>query len=247
MTSHFRRPESLLPVVATAVIGLQAMLPSALYAAPQHQGIAQTEEERWQSIQEAEQRAGERLRAWPQAYPLPADRPRPAYPGSFWQQPFPWELLGSPYLPVVPLREINYMGVQPTPDDPCYGRLARDYVTPVAFRLNYLEAAPYLEQGYGLDVLDAWAGYLVRPGTLPGAVERPDDGVAMVGGCLPLPPPADDALLASTPTGDQRHECGELARPPDPSRLTPQALTGVIGDWLRQCGYLVQGVPPQIR
>jgi len=78
-------------------------------------------------------------------------------------------------------------------------------------------------------------------------LRRPDDGVAMVGGCLPLPPPADDALLASTPTGDQRHECGELARPPDPSRLTPQALTGVIGDWLRQCGYLVQGVPPQIR
>jgi hypothetical protein len=236
---------------------LQGVLPQRTQASPVGQGIAQTEEDAWRVAQEAEQRAAERQRAWPQAYPLPANpaRPvppglqpaRPAYPGSTWQQPYPWELLGSPYLPVVPLREVNFMGVQPTPDDPCYGRLQRLYSTPEAFRLNYLEAVPYLEQGYGPDVLDLWASYLSRPGTVPNEVQSPDTGVAMVGGCMQLPLIADDATLATTPEGSQRHECGDLARPTDATRLTARAIAAVIGGWLQQCGYLTLGLPPQLR
>src|SRR5579875_1838227 len=247
MSTRGRRWARLLPAVAVLAAGGHALLATPGWAAPPGQGIPQTPEGQWQTAQEAEQRAADSLRTWPQAYPLPGDRARPAYPGSFWQQPFPWELLGSPYLPVVPLREINYMGVQPGPDNPCYGRLGRDYATPVAFRLNYLEAQPYLEQGYGPAMLDAWASYLTRPGTAPGAVETPDDAVAVADGCHPLPPPADDATLASGPMGDQTHECGDLAMPADASRLTPQAITNVLAGCLRQCGYLVQGAPPQMR
>src|SRR5918997_997024 len=76
----------------------------------------------------------------PAGGPAAEGRPRPPYPGDVVQQPFPWQVLGSPYLPVFPLREVTYMGTPPSPDGPCYGRLQRSYVTPLVFRLNYLEA-----------------------------------------------------------------------------------------------------------
>lgn len=236
-----------LSLAALLAVGLQGLIPNNGHAAPALQGIPVTEEERWQAAQETEQRAAERVRAWPQAYPVPNQRARPPYPGSTWQQPYPWELLGSPYLPVIPLREINFMGVPPDRDDPCYGRLMRLYATPVAFRLNYLEASRYLEQGAGPVVLDAWASYLGRLGTLPGAVQSPDDVVAMGDGCYGLPLPADDATLSPVPEGSQRHECGELRRPADARFLTAQNITNTVAGWLAQCGYLTDGLLPPLR
>jgi hypothetical protein len=82
---------------------------------------------------------------------------------------------------------------------------------------------------------------LSRPGTAPGRVESPDDVVAMSAGCYRLPPVADDATLSASPEAPETNSCGPLERPANPLLLTPQDITNIIGGWLRQCGYLVEG------
>jgi hypothetical protein len=119
------------------------------------------------------QQAGALINSWPSAYEY--YRPHPPYPGDNFQRPYPWEVLGSPFIPVLPLREIDFMGIFPSPLDPDYGRLIRYYMTPLAFAANYREATPYLFDGRGPAVLDAWARYLNRStANLPEAAFRGD-------------------------------------------------------------------------
>ena len=244
MTTISLRVARLATLGATLALTLGVVLaPAAVQATPLAQGQPVTEDERWRLAEEIDRRMAEELSAWPAAYPLPGDRWRPAYPGDSYQRPYPWELPGSPYLPVSQLREVTFMGIQPGPADPCYGRLLRTYQTPVGFRLNYLEAARYLSLAsadYATTVLNAWEAYLTRGATPPGHVQAPDDAVAMVGGCRPLPPVSADATLPPTGPGELAPTCQNLQRPVGRWFLSPQEVTDVIGGWLRQCGYLAE-------
>jgi hypothetical protein len=139
--------------------------PLSAQAQPTVQVIVASEEERWRDAEDAGRAAAARLSFWPaDANQL---RPRPPLPSPL-ERPYAWEMLGSPFVAVMPLAEIRFMGVPPALNDPNYGMLVRDERAPVAFRLSFLEARPYLEYGYGPQVLDAWAIYLGRsPAELP--------------------------------------------------------------------------------
>ena len=244
MTGDLPRAARVATLIATlALVTTIFLSPAAVQATPLAQGQPTTEEDRWRRAEEIERSLADELSAWPAAYPLPGTRWRPAYPGDSYQRPYPWELPGSPYLPVPQLREMGFMGIQPGPADPCYGRILRSYQTPVAFRLNYLEAARYLSLAsadYSTTVLNAWEAYLTRGATPPGRVQAPDDAVAMVGGCRPLPPLGADATLPPTAPGELAPDCHDLQRPVGRWYLSPQEVTDVVGGWLRQCGYLAE-------
>jgi hypothetical protein len=71
-------------------------------------------------------------------------------------------MLGSPFVPELPLRELYFMGIDPAPDGSDYSRLIRYYMTPLVFIPDYQNAAPYLYSNRAPAVVAAWARYLQR-------------------------------------------------------------------------------------
>jgi hypothetical protein len=69
--------------------------------------------------------------------------PQPPYPGGPEARPYPWALLGAPFLPVFPTQQTTFMGIRPAPDDPSYGALVRGYSTPLGFITNFDETRGY--------------------------------------------------------------------------------------------------------
>jgi hypothetical protein len=222
-----------------AVQAWSAASPSGTSAAPVYQVVAEDPDEAWRRAELAQQQAAQAVSAWPAAYPF--YRPRPPYPGGALQQLFPWQMLGSPYLPALPFREIHFTGNVPSPHDLCYGRLVRSYNTPLVFRLNYLAAAPYINFGYGPAVLEAWWRYLSPPPTAGEAAATVEDAIGLVGGCY-APEPSGDVPLAGSPPAAPS-QCGRLEPPPTNALLSAEEMTIIIGNWLRQCGYLVDTGP----
>ncbi len=142
-------------------LGLASLaLPGAGLALPASQVVVDDDTERWRVAEDAARAAADHLRPWPAAYEF--YRPRPPYPGGALQRLYPWELLGSPFAPVWPLGEVRFAGILPDDTDYDYGYLTRHYLTPLAFRVNFREAEPYLNVGFGPAVLEAWARYLGR-------------------------------------------------------------------------------------
>jgi hypothetical protein len=113
---------------------------------------------------------------------------QPPYPGGPEARPYPWALLGTPFLPVFPQEQTTFMGIAPAPDDPNYGSLVRSYTTPLGFYTNFDETRNYVcgsraalvvpgQVPPGIDycvdywdagqALAAWSEYLNRS---PGAV-----------------------------------------------------------------------------
>ncbi|HEY7062472.1 MAG TPA: carboxypeptidase regulatory-like domain-containing protein [Chloroflexota bacterium] len=125
--------------------------------------------------------------------------PQPPYPGGPEARPYPWSLLGSPFLPVFPSGETSFMGITPPPSDSTYGALVRGYTTPLGFITNYDETRSYLcatrtalvlpdgpplgtESCFNFwdsqQALLAWSAYLNRsPLALTGGSVNPDDVV----------------------------------------------------------------------
>lgn len=128
--------------------------------------------------------------------------PQPPYPGGPEARPYPWSLLGAPFLPVFPNGEATFMGITPPPSDATYGGLIRGYTTPLGFITNYDESRSYLcatrtalvlpdgpplgtEPCFNFwdsqQALLAWSAYLNRsPAALTGASINPDavvDGI----------------------------------------------------------------------
>jgi hypothetical protein len=155
-----------IPRLASTIGQLAAILAVSLWlTAPTAlaQVMPPTEENRWREAEDAGRAAAERLRAG--RLPEVALSAPPVYPADYAERQYPWELLGSPFIPVMPLGEIRFMSVPPSPDDPdsFFRRVARQELSPLGFRLNYPEARPYLDYGRAPLILEAWAQYLGRP------------------------------------------------------------------------------------
>ena len=130
------------------LLGVSLLVPSFAQAqqiAPATAPGTAAEEETLRRREQGARLVGDALSAWPASYPY--FRARPPLAGGPLQRPYPWEVLGSPYVAVLPSREIHFMGVEPSQIDRCYGLLERNDVTPLLFRSNLSEARPYLAAG----------------------------------------------------------------------------------------------------
>jgi uncharacterized protein YfaP (DUF2135 family) len=167
--------------------------------------------------------------------------PQPPYPGGPEARPYPWALLGAPFLPVFPNGETSFMGITPPPSDPSYGDLVRGYTTPLGFITNFDETRNYLcasraplfvpgqvpaGMEYCVNYWDAqqallsWSSYLNRPlGQAPATPPSPDAAVAAIGNALNGWVQGESTLTQVRPTPIPT---------PVPQLTGPGVVTGVI-------------------